>query len=265
MVFIKSCNVFFLIVLLALSSLILIAQPVCQAQTKIVTQKFYFHNHEVIQKDNNGSFIAYNGADKNAPSGIGSQVTLQSQITGTRDGWSYYSAAAIWATRLESDLHVKGTVTITAYLSSNFNLTGLFSGGSYGFGVVDIDENNNEVTEFISEGPISIGRNPFTKESAQYSLSVSVDYTFKKGHAIGFAVGFGATTKGFDATIYFDSPATNSAATVPLEETITTTPSPAISTPVASEYPSSIIVPVVAAVCLVSLAAMFLRSRKIKH
>jgi hypothetical protein len=218
---VKLCGVFFLLTVLSLSSLIMTQAASCQAQNKNVTYTLYFHNYSTLIQDSNGSFVAYNGADGATPTGTGSQVTLQSQITGTRDGWSYYSAVAIWAAPLQSDLHVKGTVTVTAYLSSKFSLSGLFSGGSYGFGLVDIDENNAEVNEFISEGPVAIGSNPFTQEPTRYSLSVNVDHVFKKGHAVGFAVGFGATVQGFDATIYFDSPNRNSGVTLPVEVAMT--------------------------------------------
>jgi hypothetical protein len=238
------------------SSLLIITEtPSCQAQTKTVNYTWYFHNNQVILRDNNGSFIAYDGVDGTMPSGSGSQVTLQSKITGNRDGWDYYSAVAIWAKPLDTDLHVKGTVSITAYISSTFKLTSLFSGGSYGFGVVDIDENNNEVIDFVTEGPIAIARNPFTKDPTQYSLTVPVDYVFKKGHSIGFAVGFGATVEDFEATIYFDSANTNSGVTLPVVET---TPSDTV----APEFPSTMI-PIVAAVCLSTFAvAAFLRLRK---
>ncbi len=255
---IKGYTALFLLIILSLGSLIITQPSLCEAQTKTVTQTLYFHNHQVIQKDNNGSFVAYDGANDVVPTGTGSQVTLQSQITGTRDGWSYYSAVAIWAKPLQSDLHVKGTVTITAYISSTFELTSLFSGGSYGFGVVEIDENNKEIIDFVTEGPIAIARNPFTKDPTQYTLNVPVDYVFKKGHSIGFAVGFGATVEGFEASIFFDSAGTNSGVTLPVVETT-------LSDPVAPEFPSTM-VPIVVAVCLNTLMiAAFLRLHKPKN
>lgn len=205
--------------ILALSSIAAIPAPVCHAQTQVVNHALTFHDYSVVLRDANNSLVVYDGADGATPSGAGSQVTLASQISGTRDGWSYWSAVAMWVIPLQSDVHVKGTVNLRAYISSNFNLSGLFSGGSYGFGVVDVDENNNKAAEFVTEGPIAIGKNPFTKDPAQYSLNVNVDYVFKKGHAIGLAIGFGATARGFDATVYFDSPSHNSGATLPVQET----------------------------------------------
>ncbi len=215
----RACIILLLIIIVA--SLTVTQSPICQAQSKIVNHTLTFHNYSVILKDANNSFIAYNGADGAAPSGTVSQVTLESQITGTRDGWSYYRAVAMWVIPLQSDLHVKGTVNIQAYLSSTFSLTGFLTGGGYGFGVVDVDENNVEVTEFTTEANPTIGSNPFTQDPTQYSLSVNVDYVFRKGHAIGFAVGFGATVRGFEATVYFDSQSRNSGATLPVEETMT--------------------------------------------
>ncbi len=270
---IKACCAFVLVVVIALSSLTITAPQLCSAETKIVNHTVYFHNYSVVLRDENGSFIAYNGADENNPTGSGAQVTLQSQITGTRDGWAYYSAVAIWATPLQTDTHVKGTVTIEAYISSKFSLTGLFSGGGYGFGVVDIDANNNEVQEFVTEGPISIGRNPFTQDPSKYSISINVDYIFKKGHSIGFAVGFGATVKGFEATIYFDSAARNSGANVPVEETtvdptptptLNPTSTPSTSSPVAPEYPTCVILPAIVVIFTSILATTILLKSKHK-
>jgi hypothetical protein len=209
-----------LLIILALSSIAAIPAPVCRAQTQVVNHSLTFHGYSVVLKDANNSFIVYDGADGVTPSGAGSQVTLESQISGTRDGWSYWSAVAMWVIPLQSDVYVKGTVSIRAYISSTFSLSGLFTGGSYGFGVVDIDQSNNKAAEFVTEGPIAIGRNPFTKEPAQYSLNVNVDYVFKKGHSIGLAIGFGATVQGFDATVYFDSQSRNSGATLPVQETM---------------------------------------------
>ena len=217
----RACKVFVLLLVLALSSIAAIQVPVGHAQTQVVNHSLTFHGYSVVLRDANNSFIVYDGADGAAASGGGSQVTLASQISGTRDGWSYWSAVAMWVIPLQNDVHVKGTVSIRGYISSTFSLSGLFSGGSYGFGVVDIDENNNKAAEFVSEGPIAIGKNPFTKEPAQYSLNVNVDYVFKKGHSIGLAVGFGSTVQGFDATVYFDSQSRNSGATLPVQETTT--------------------------------------------
>ncbi len=112
-----------------------------------------------------------------------------------------------------------GSVNIRAFISSNFKISGLFSGGGYGMGLVDIDQNNNEVQQFITQAPYTQGGNPFTASPTQYSVSTNVDYTFKAGHSIGFAVGLGATTQGFTATVYFDSNSYNSGATLPVEET----------------------------------------------
>jgi hypothetical protein len=84
-------------------------------------------------------------------------------------------------------------------------------------GLVDIDQNNNEVQQFITQGPTSIGSNPFSSSPTQYSLNTNVDYVFKKDHSIGFAVGLGATSQGFTATVYFDSTDKNSGATLPVE------------------------------------------------
>jgi hypothetical protein len=265
---------FFLVSLIGLSSIAITCTQFCLAETKIVNHTYYFHNYSVILRDDNGSFIAYNEADTANPTGAGSQVNMQSQITGTRDGWNYYSAVALWALPLQSDTHVKGTVTVSAYIGSNYKLAGLFSGGGYGFGIVDVDENNGLIQQFVTEGPITIGSNPFTATATKYSLSVNVDYTFKKGHSIGFAVGFGATVKGFEATIYFDSTNWNSGAILPVEETsVDPTPTPTPTSPpalspsssasVAPEYPA--IISIVGAVFFVVLLGAFLLRARYRH
>ena len=167
----------------------------------------------------NNSFYAYDGADGAAPTSANAvQANLEAQIAGQRDDWNYWSAIIMWMVKLQSDLHVQGTVNMKAYISSKFKLSGFFSGGGYGMGLVDIDENNLEVKEFITEGPLSIGSNPFTETPTQYSIDTNVDYVFKKGHSIGFTLGLGATTQGFSATVYFGSQDRNSGATLPVED-----------------------------------------------
>jgi hypothetical protein len=211
-----------ILVVLFASCFLLIEQPNVKAQSgsNIVNIPLTFHDYSLLLSDSNGSFCVLDGADGAAATSTTSkQRNLISEISGTQSGFSYWSASALWIIKLESDLHVVGTVNIRAYISSTFSLSGLFSGGGYGFGLVDIDQNNNEVQEFITQGPISIGRNPFSASPAQYSLNVNVDYVFKKGHSIGFAVGLGATTQGFTATVYYDSINQNSGATLPVEDT----------------------------------------------
>jgi hypothetical protein len=130
-------------------------------------------------------------------------------------GYSYYSAVTMWAVKLPMDLHVKGSVSIHAYISSSYQLGGLFNGGGYSMGVVDIDENNREVKEFLSSATYNLG-NPFTSTPTQYSQSVTVDYTFNKGHTLAFVVGLGATVQGYTASVYFGSADRASGATLPI-------------------------------------------------
>jgi hypothetical protein len=200
----------------------LVYQPSIKAQTStsIVNVPLTFHGYSLLLKDQNNSFYVYDGADGGAPDHTSAgQTNLEAQISGQRDGWNYWSAIIMWTLKLPMDLNVQGTVNMRAYISSTFKLSGLFSGGGYGMGLVDIDENNIEVKEFITEAPYSIGTNPFTATPTQYSTNTNVDYVFKKGHSIGFAVGLGATTQGFSATVYFGSQDRNSGATLPVEDT----------------------------------------------
>lgn len=202
------------------SCLFLAHQPstTAQSSSNIVNIPLTFHSYSLLLRDPNGSFCVYDGADGAAPTlTSAAQTNLVSQISGQQDGWSYWSASIMWTIKLQSDLHVAGTVNMRAYISSNFKLSGFISGGGYGMGLVDIDENNNQVQQFITQSPISIGSNPFTATPTKYSLNTNVDYVFKQGHSIGFAVGLGATTQGFSATVYFDSLDKSSGATLPVE------------------------------------------------
>jgi hypothetical protein len=218
---IKTQAIIILIVLLASCSL-LNDQPNLKAQSSpnIVNVPLTFHDYSLILRDPNGSFCVYDGADGASPVQANAvQTNLVSQISGTYSGFRYWSADIIWATKLTRDLHVQGTVNVRVFISSTFPLSGFFSGGGYAMGLVDIDQNNNEIQEFITQGPQSIGSNPFTQTPTQYSINTNVDYIFKSGHSIGFAIGLGATTQGFTATVYFDSADKNSGATLPIQDT----------------------------------------------
>ena len=209
-----------LVLILFASCLFLVPQPntVAQYSSNIVNIPLTFHGYSLLLRDPNGSFCVYDGADGAAPTSANpTQTNLVSQISGEQSGFSYWSSSILWTIKLQSDLHVVGTVNIKAYISSTFQLSGLFSGGGYGMGLVDIDQNNNEVQQFITQGPTSIGSNPFSSSPTQYSLNTNVDHVFKKDHSIGFAVGLGATSQGFTATVYFDATDKNSGATLPVE------------------------------------------------
>jgi hypothetical protein len=176
-----------------------------------------------VVRESNGSFVVYDGADgAPATQASASQANLVAQISGQRMGYNYWSGVVMWVVQLPMDLHVSGTVNVHAYISSTSKLSGLFSGGGYAMGIVDVDENNNDVKEFLTEAPYTIGSNPFTATPTQYSQSVNVDYVFAKGHAIGFVVGLGATTQGFSATVYFGSQDRSSGATLPVIESTQT-------------------------------------------
>ncbi len=211
---------------LLIASFFLLEQPSVHSQSQGVTNfSLTFHGYSIVLKDQNGSFLVYDGADGAAPTSQNpTQANLISQISGQQIVYGmsvdYWSAVIIWAIKLPMDLHVYGTVNVKAYISSNFAISGLFSGSGYGMGIVDIDENNNEVQEFVTQAPYSIGRNAFTSTPIPYNVSTYVDYTFKAGHSIGLAVGLGATVQGFSATVYFDSLAFRSGATLPVVETV---------------------------------------------
>lgn len=202
------------------SAVSVVTAPQASAQST-TNLSLTFHNYSELLREPNGSVIIYDGADGAAATASMTKADLTSQITGTSMGYSYYSAAIMWTVPLPMDLHVKGTVTIRAYISSSYQLSGLFSGGGYSFGVVDVDENNREVKEFLSSATYNLG-NPFTSTPTQYSQSVSVDYTFSKGHTLAFVVGLGATSQGFTASVYFGSADRASGATLPVVQSTQT-------------------------------------------
>jgi hypothetical protein len=194
--------------------------PSAQGQGASDNLKLTFHNYSTMLKAENGSFYVYEGVDGSNNAVNPSQTNLNSQISGSQEVFGmniqYWSSGIMWVVNLPLDVHVQGTVNLRVYISSTYKLSGFFSGGGYGMGLVDIDQNNNEVRQFITQAPYTQGSNPFTSTPTQYSLSVNVDYVFKAGHSIGFAVGLGATSQGFAATVYFDSVNYNCGVTLPI-------------------------------------------------
>lgn len=184
----------------------------------IVDIPLTFHYHSLIHKAENNSIFVYDGADACGPKLTnGFQTTLDSQIKGKRGIWDYWAATIMWIVELQKDVHVLGKVEIKAYMNSTVEF-GIFDGGGYGMGLVDLDENGDVIKEFIAEGPPSIGKNPFTETPEVYALNIEVDYVFKKGHTIGFFVGVGATIQGFTVNVYFDSPDKNSGVILPVRD-----------------------------------------------
>jgi hypothetical protein len=233
--------IFLMIAVIYLSGILLAERYTVQAESGTTVENLTFHNYSLIQKADNGSFFAYDGADTNGPRlTTAFQTTINSQIEGqvTVLGiqWTYWSGMIIWGYSLENNVHVQGNVQITVYMSSSDTISGLLSGGGYGMGLSDIDQNGNEIQRFTAEGPQSMGANPFTSTPQAYTLSVQVDYLFAKGHTIAFFTGAGTTKQGYKFTVYFDSPDRNSGATLPIVNQ-TPTPSPSPS-PTPSSNPS---------------------------
>lgn len=202
-----------------------------------------FHNNSVLHRATNGSYYIYDGADSNGPRlSLAHQVTLNSQIYGIIETfgfqWTYWSGALVWVYDIQEDIHVQGTAQITVYMNSSDVFSGFFSGGGYGMGLVELDENLDEVQRFMVEGPQSLGSNPLSTVPQPYTLSLSVDHVFPKEHRLGFFVGAGGTERGYNFTIHFDSLSRNSGASIPVVTDLPT-PSPTISpTPSPSPSPS---------------------------
>ncbi len=226
---IKGNPILLLIILLA-SNMPLAFSPSTEAQStgNTVNVPLTFHAYSLMLRDPNGSLYVYDGADGAPPDQTAAtQVNLDAQISGSRDTFigpvAYWSAVVMWGIKLPMDVHVKGNVNVHVYIGSTAKLSGMFSGGGYAMGLVDVDENNVEVKEFLKEADYTIGTNPFTATPSQYSLTINeVDYTFKKGHFLCLVIGLGATTQGFTATVYFGSQDKNSGATLPVVDTTET-------------------------------------------
>jgi hypothetical protein len=184
----------------------------------VLNVQIKFHYYSLIEKAEDGSSFVYDGADGYGPKlANGFVTTLNCQTYGKRDGWDYWSGSLMWTLKLKEDVHVKGDVQIKAYISSKFEGFGFFDGGGYGMGLVDLDENRNDVTAFPVEGSGGLG-NPFNESPELYALNVAVNHIFKSGHYIGFFVGAGATIKGYTFNVHFDSPTTPSGVTLPIED-----------------------------------------------
>lgn len=225
---------FLLIIMFALNFFNLFQNTFVQAQTEIMNQEVTFHHYSLDYKAINGSYYIYNGADPNKPRlQTAFQVSPNAQISGlvTTFGfeWLYWSGAIIWTYNLQDDLHVKGIVEMTVYMSSNDLFSGLFVGGGYGMGLVEMDRNRNEINRFLTEGDPTIGSNPLSPIPKAYSLSIPIDHIFSKENTLGFFVGVGGTKPGYNFTAYFDSTEKNSGAILPLVTSPNSTPFPTIS------------------------------------
>jgi hypothetical protein len=211
-----------------------------QSETRMVNVTF--HNYSVLRNSINGSYFIYDGADSIGPRlSNAHQVTLNSEIYGIIETfgfeWTYWSGALVWVYDIQEDIHVQGTAQITVYMNSSDVFSGFFSGGGYGMGLVELDENLDEVQRFMIEGPQSLGSNPLSTIPQPYTLSLPVDHIFPKEHRLGFFVGAGGTERGYNFTVHFDSLSRNSGASIPVVTDLPT-PSPTNS-PTPSPSPTN--------------------------
>lgn len=177
-----------------------------------------FHYYSLIERADDNSSYVYEGVDGYGPKLSSSFVTsLNCQIYGKMQGWDHWSASVMWVLKLQKDVHIKGNVEMKVFISSTFSGFGFFDGGGYGMGLLDLDENRNEVAAFPTEGAGGLG-NPFSKTPQPYVLNLEVDYIFEKDHYIGFFVGAGATIKGYTFDVHFDSPDAPSGVNLPIED-----------------------------------------------
>jgi len=185
-----------------------------------------FHMHSVVFS-NSASVFIYNGADTNPPSHatpVTVPVTCSSSSSefqqflpqsyqasfGDTDLWF---GGVSWITQpLDEDLTIRGNASMTIWMSaSNANV----AQSGYVFGISESDGIGNIVGETVHEYYYGTG-SVFASTPSPYWLTFNVDRTFARGNIIAFFAGVWSSTKGWQYQVYFDSPATNSYAELPL-------------------------------------------------
>ena len=81
------------------------------------------------------------------------------------------------------------------------------------FALTDQDENDNIGDRYYNYF-YKTGK-AISSEPTEYSLNISVNHVFVKGHKIAFGVILGSTTSGWTGNVYFDSEERDSRALLP--------------------------------------------------
>jgi len=185
-----------------------------------------FHMHSLVFSVSASVFI-YDGADTGPPtyatpvttpvscsssSSEFQQFLPQSAQTRPSDSNVWFGGVS-WVTQpLDEDLTIRGNASMTVWMSSSD--TDVAESG-YVFGMSESDSIANIVGEpmygyYYAKGSV-LESTPSLRR-----LTFSVDRTFTKGNLIAFFVAVWSTTKGWQYQVYFDSPAANSFAELPV-------------------------------------------------
>jgi len=185
-----------------------------------------FHMHSLVFSVSESVFI-YNGADTGPPTHATPVTTMVSCGSSSSDfkqflpqsakAWSSDSnvwfGGVSWVTQpLDEDLTIRGNATMTVWMSSSD--TDVAESG-YVFGMSESDSMANIVGEPMYEYHLGKG-SVLDSTPSLHRLTLNVDRTFTKGNLIAFFVAVWSTTRGWQYQVYFDSPAANSFAELPV-------------------------------------------------
>lgn len=167
---------------------------------------FYFHNRAEIYHNENGSIYVYDGADHDHPLANEAFSTfltcnLVQQLPIPFFTTTVYASLVSWITPpLTEDYVADGFVSVYVWLSSDDEDT---QASGILFALTDQDENDSVGDRFYNYF-YTTGR-AISSEPTEYSLDISVNHLFVKGHKIAFGVILGSTTSGWTGNVYFDS------------------------------------------------------------
>ena len=177
---------------------------------------FYFHNRSEIYRNENGSIYVYDGADHDPPlAGEAFSTVFRCNVVQQLPigffSTTVHASLVSWITPpLTEDYVANGIVSVSVWLSSDDENT---QGSGFLFALTDQDENDNigdRYYNYFYETGKAISSKP-----TEYSLDISVNHVFVKGHKIAFGVILGSTTSGWTGNVYFDSEERDSRALLP--------------------------------------------------
>jgi hypothetical protein len=172
----------------------------------IQSSAYYFHDDSVLYNNANQSILVYDGANQEQPLEETAIATVKTNIAQVHLGITFWVGGVSWLTQpLNSDVHVKGNVTLNVWMSSTDSMS-LLDWSGYGGGLVDTDENGNAMW---NNAPVyNYAHEKIISDNLQlYTISITnIDHVFPKGHKMGFVVGVGSTKQAWEVKVYFSSP-----------------------------------------------------------
>jgi hypothetical protein len=195
---------------------------VTEQEEPISNVTYYYRNFTLLKWFGNQSLYIYDGAYIDPPTSTSpSQQVTKCMIKQIFDSYTIWIGSLGWVTKpLESSLHVKGDVTLNAWMSSTQDVGWyywLIEGHHTGYmmTIAEIDE-NGKPTDWYQYAYFEGEWKQISSTPTLYSLTIKdVDHVFPEGHSIIFTAGILSTMQGWTATIYFDSTNMPSRAIVP--------------------------------------------------